>query len=246
VLVVCPDCGASGQEAGKYCENCGRLLDNVATQPDADGSQPTPPDAASLGSTAPPDTSSPTIDTAGADPATASPALTPAGVFAPPVAVAGNAMKAHFAVVRNDAADPDDGFTITRPGEFLVGRLDTETGSPVDIDLRQWVKPVEVEGRQQYLVHRHQCYLGLTPDGAALIRACQGAEMDTLVRPAGESVFTSLQQLATVRAALPGSDLMPAYPLQPGDRLYMGDPEALHELDNPKAVDTYLMVELLA
>jgi hypothetical protein len=154
-------------------------------------------------------------------------------------------MKAHFAVVRNDQVDPDDGFTITRPGEFLVGRLDTETGSPADIDLRQWVKPVEAEGRQQYLVHRHQCYLGLTADGVAMIRACPGAELDTLVRPAGETIFTSLQQFATIRAALPGSDSMPTYPLQVGDRLYMGDPEALHELNNPKAQDTYLVVELM-
>src|SRR4051812_47052064 len=155
MLVVCPDCGATGQEPGKYCENCGRLLDNAVPQPDAGNVQPAPPDAASFGSPTTPDMSG----QAGSGPATSSPTLAPAGVFAPPAGVASTAMKAHFAVVRNDQVDPDDGFTITRPGEFLVGRLDTETGSPADIDLRQWVKPVEADGRQQYLVHRHQCYL---------------------------------------------------------------------------------------
>src|SRR3954452_11815645 len=149
MLVVCPDCGATGQEAGEFCENCGRLLDNVPPSPDpgAGGAQPVPaPDGSvtAAGSTGP-GAPSP------AGPGALNPALAPAGVFAgPPVGVANTEMKAHFAIVRDDQADPDDGFTITRQGEFLVGRLDTETGSAVDIDLRQWVKPVEVEGRQQY------------------------------------------------------------------------------------------------
>jgi hypothetical protein len=240
MLVVCPDCGATGQEAGKYCENCGRLLDNAPPTPDAGGAQPASLDgAAPTAQSQPPtpdtaDTSAPTPD-----------ASMQSGAGTAASSVAAPALKAQFAVVHSDQANPDDGFTITLPGEFLVGRLDTETGSPVDIDLRQWVKPMDVDGRQQYLIHRHQCYLGLTVDGVPMVRACPGAEMDTLVRPAGGTDYVSLQQFATVRAALPGTASMPGYPLQPGDRLYMGDPAVLHEVDNPKAQDTYLIVELL-
>jgi hypothetical protein len=238
MLVVCPDCGATGQEAGKYCENCGRLLDNVPPTPDAGGAQPASLDGAAPVAPAPPDITGTSAPTPAAGAGTQAPGASAPFTAAP-------TLKAQFAVVRGDQANPDDGFTITRPGEFLVGRLDTETGSPVDIDLRQWVKPMEVNGRQQYLIHRHQCYLGLTAEGVAIIRAIPGAELDTLVRPAGGTDYVPLQQFATVRAALPGSDSMPGYPLQPGDRLYMGDPEALHELNNPKAQDTYLIVELL-
>ena len=244
MLVVCPDCGATGQEAGKYCENCGRLLDNVAPTPDAGGAQPASLDGAAPAAPAPPPPPD-TADTSAPTPTASASASAQAGAGAAASSVAAPAFKAQFAVVRGDQANPDDGFTITLPGEFLVGRLDTETGSPVDIDLRQWVKPMDVDGRQQYLIHRHQCYLGLTPDGAAMVRACPGAELDTLVRPAGGTDYVPLQQFATVRAALPGSDSIPGYPLQPGDRLYMGDPEALHEVNNPKAQDTYLIVELL-
>src|SRR5438045_3059986 len=118
MLVVCPDCGATGQEAGKYCENCGRLLDNAAPQPDAGGSQVAPPDAASFSSAPAAGTNPPAPDGSGqVGTVTSSPTLPPAAVFAPPAVGAAPDMKAQFAIVRDDKVDPDDGFTITRPGE---------------------------------------------------------------------------------------------------------------------------------
>src|SRR5262249_10574368 len=126
--IICPDCGATGQEVGKYCENCGRFLTEADAQAPmsgatgaTQGAAPTPPPW---------------------DPATAGQAT-----------AAGPAAGAHFAVVRNGKADPAEGFTITHAGEFLVGRPNADMGTGVDVDLRQWVQPMIFDGQKQYLVH---------------------------------------------------------------------------------------------
>jgi hypothetical protein len=225
VFVVCPDCGADQQEVGKYCENCGRLItaDDVA----AGVSSPPPP---------PPPARNPW------DPPVAAPP-----VAAPPVAAPGPSAplgRAHFAVVQNGQAQPTEGFTLTQPGEFLVGRPNNETGTGVDIDVRQWVQPLDIDGQKQYLVHRNQCFLGLTPDGVVTIRGCAGVEGDTLVKPVEGSTFLPLPQLGTMRPLRPDS----TYPLHVGDRLYMGDPEAIlaNQSGDARAAGTYLILELLA
>lgn len=227
MLIVCPDCGADGQEVGKYCENCGRLLTAADAQaaPVAPWNPtPAPPDPAA-GATAPPWNSPP------ADPTTGG---------APTAAPTGGA---RFAVVRNGQADPADGFTITHVGEFLVGRPNLEAGTGVDVDLRQWVQPFGINGQKQYLVHRSQCFLGLAADGAVTIRACTGAEEDTLVKPVGSAVFVPLIQFGTVRNLRSDS----AYPLQRGDQIFMGDPSAIpyFETNAPTAQGTYLVLELV-
>lgn len=220
MFVVCPDCGADQQEVGKYCENCGRLItmEDVASGV----SSPPPP---------PPPSHNPW------DPPLAAPAAVPGP---PPAPTLGHA---HFAVVRNGQANPAEGFTLTQPGEFLVGRPNNETGTGVDIDLRQWVQPLDIEGQKQYLVHRNQCFLGLTPDGEVTIRGCAGVEGDTLVKPVEGPSFLPLPHLGTMRALRPDS----TYPLHPGDRLYLGDPEALqaNQSGDPRAAGTYLILELL-
>ena len=118
-----------------------------------------------------------------------------------------------------------------------------ETGTPVDIDVRQWVQPLDVQGQKMYLVHRRQCYLGLAQDGTVTIRACPGSEDDTLLKPAGEATFTALRSLGTLRA--PGSD--GSFQLQQGDQVYMGDPEgvSLYQASDPTAKDSYLVLELV-
>jgi hypothetical protein len=128
-------------------------------------------------------------------------------------------------------------------GEYLLGRTDSESGSQADIDLRQWVQPLDTHGQKHYLVHRKQCYLGLTADGAVTIRACPGAELDTLVKIAGGNAFTALQTFGTVRN--PHSD--DAYELEPGDQVFMGDPTALplFQKGDTTASDNYLVIELL-
>ncbi|MGI8587740.1 MAG: hypothetical protein ACR2M0_08655 [Chloroflexia bacterium] len=223
MLIVCPDCGADQQEVGKYCENCGRLL----TAADAQGRPPAAPTPAAW----PPPATQPTTGPAPWNVPSSPPvAPTPAG-------------GARFAVVRNRQANPAEGFTITYAGEFLVGRPNMDTGTGVDVDLRQWVQPLEVGGQKQYLVHRSQCFLGIAPDGAVTIRPCPGAENDTLVKPVGAAVFVPLAQLGSIRPLRPDS----AYPLQPGDRLFMGDPTAIpyFEAGDPTAQGTYLVLELL-
>src|SRR4051794_37491857 len=77
-----------------------------------------------------------------------------------------------FALVLDGAPRADEGFTVNSVGEFLLGRLDQDTGNAVDVDLRRWVQPLDIDGQKQYLVHRRQCYIGLAADGAATIRAC--------------------------------------------------------------------------
>ena len=141
------------------------------------------------------------------------------------------------------AGDPAEGFTLTQPGEFLVGRPNNETGTGVDIDLRQWVQPLDIDGQKQYLVHRNQCFLGLTPTGEVTIRGCAGVEGDTLVKPIEGPAFLPLPQLGTMRALRPNS----TYPLHPGDRLYMGDPDAIlaNQSGDPRAAGTFLILELL-
>jgi hypothetical protein len=150
---------------------------------------------------------------------------------------------AQFAVVKGGQANPAEGFTINTPGDFLVGRVDAETGNQVDIDLRQWVQPLEIQGVKQYLVHRKQCFVGLTPEGLVTIRGIPGAEHDTMVKPAAQTVFTPLQDFATLRPARP--DL--SFELQPGDRIYMGDPDALQYFltGDPTAEGSYVVFELL-
>src|SRR5690242_4768333 len=172
------------------------------------------------------------------DPPLAAPPAVPGP---PPAPTLGHA---HFAVVRNGQANPAEGFTLTQPGEFLVGRPNNETGTGVDIDLRQWVQPLDIAGQKQYLVHRNQCFLGLTPTGEVTIRGCAGVEGDTLVKPAEGATFLPLPQLSTMRPLRPDS----TYPLHPGDRVYMGDPEAIlaNQSSDARAQGTFLILELLA
>jgi hypothetical protein len=228
VLVTCPQCGTPNQEPGKYCENCGVLIP-------ADASQASPDAAAQPAGTAPDAQPAPADTLPVTAPQDASTGDAPAAVQTP---------QAHFAVVHGDQANPQEGFTITRPGEFLVGRVDLDTQTNVDIDLRQWVSPIEVGGQKQYLVHRKQCYVGLGADGQATIRPVPGTENDTLIRPAGATEYMPLSQLSTTRQ--PGSDS--SLPLQIGDRLYMGDPEALQFFlsNDPTAEGTYVVLELLS
>jgi hypothetical protein len=220
-FIICPDCGATGQEVGKYCENCGRFLTEADAQAPMSGATGTVP--------APPATPPPW------DPAPAR--QNPQGTVAPGQA------GAHFAVVRNGRANPSEGFTIAQAGEFLVGRPNAEMGTGVDVDLRQWVQPMIFDGQKQYLVHRNQCFLGLDAEGTVTIRPCPGAEIDTLVKPAGGTAFVALESFGTVRAARPDS----AFPLQPGDQIYMGDPTAVtyFQSGDPTAQGTYLVLELL-
>jgi hypothetical protein len=149
-------------------------------------------------------------------------------------------------VVTEKGVDPASGFTIRQKGEFLLGRPDNETGTKPDIDLRQWVKPLDVGGQQQYLVSRRQCYLGITEDGTPTIRAREGTELSTLVRPAGQDTYIPMQQIATVRSAL--AEPAGAYPLEKGDRIFMGDPDALPHFLSGDATGrgSYLVLELVS
>ncbi len=220
MFVVCPDCGADQQEVGKYCENCGRLI----TAADVTAGVSHTPAPAPVPAPAPP---------------VSNPWDPPVAVSPPPQALG----RAHFAVVQNGQAIPAEGFTLTAPGEFLVGRPNNETGTGVDIDLRQWVQPLDIAGQKQYLVHRNQCFLGLTPTGEVTIRGCAGVEGDTLVKPAEGATFLPLPQLGTMRPLRPDS----TYPLHPGDRVYMGDPDAIlaNQSSDARAQGTFLILELL-
>lgn len=230
MLVTCPQCGVADQVPGKYCENCGVLIAD-------DGSQANP-DA-----TPQPAGNSPDAQQASADPADTIPVTSPQYTSAAAPPTGAQTPEVRFAVVHGDQANPVEGFTITRPGEFLVGRVDLDTQTSVDIDLRQWVSPIDVDGQKQYLVHRKQCYIGLAADGQATIRPLPGTENDTLIRPVGGAEFIPLSQLSITRQ--PGPDS--SYPLLSGDRLYMGDPEGLkyYQSNDPTAQGTYVVLELL-
>lgn len=231
--VICPNCGATGQEAGKFCENCGfaipddagaspqvQPLDAGSTQPDVSGGAAT----AAVGQAV-----------AGAPPGVA--AAGTSGIGGPQV------VGAQFVVVRDGRPSLDEGFTITRVGEFLVGRMDPESGTQVDVDVRQWVQPFDAQGQKQYLIHRKQCYIGLTPEDEVTIRSYPGYEADTLVKAPGENTFTSLQNLGTKRPARPDG----SFELQLNDQIYMGDPDAVmyYLSGDPTAQGNYLVLELI-
>ncbi len=232
MTITCPNCGAPDQEIGKFCENCGYFINAI----DAQAQQATDPAATP--------TTDPAATSGTASPDTA-PTITPvSGIVPPPQSgTSAPAGSAQFAIVVSGTADPAQGFTITQPGEYMVGRTDAELGSQADIDLRQWVQPMDIHGQKQYLVHRKQCYLSLTPGNAVTIRSCPGAELDTLVKPVGSNTFTPLETFGTIRNANPDS----SYDLEPGDRIFMGDPDALpfYQHNAPTASGSYLVLELL-
>jgi len=223
--VVYPSCGASGQEVDKYCENCGFFITSASLQA-------SDPVAAATA-------------TAAATPATSTNAPIPSPASG--IIAAGSTPAPHgsaqFAVVREGGPNPAEGFTITRAGEYMLGRSDPESGSQADIDLREWVKPMDIHGQMQYLVHRKQCYLGLASDGAVTIRSCPGAEFDTLVKAANDSAFTSLYTFGSVRNARSDG----SFELEPGDQVFMGDPDAVPLFQNgdPTARGSYLVVQLM-
>src|SRR6266496_1893233 len=104
--------------------------------------------------------SAPVTPVAAPDPTATPSTTTPTAGVSASTSGAAAPGSAQFAVVRQGMASPAEGFTITRIGEYLVGRTDTESGSQADIDLREWVQPLDIHGQKQYLVHRKQCYLG--------------------------------------------------------------------------------------
>jgi hypothetical protein len=228
MTITCPNCGATDQEVGKFCENCGFFIDS------ADAKAPVMPAPDPAASSTPP-----------APGSAAPPIITPISGIVPPPAGGAAAPKgsAQFCLVLNGKVDPAEGFTITRAGEYLIGRTDVESGSQADIDVRQWVQPMDIHGQKQYLIHRKQCYVALKDDGTVTLRSCPGAELDTLVKPAGSATFTALQILGTVRNANPDS----SYNLEPGDQIFMGDPDALpfYQQNAPTAAGSYLVIELL-
>jgi hypothetical protein len=231
MTINCPSCAAPGQEIGKFCENCGYFINEA----DAMAAQ-----AAAANPTATPTPATPT-PTPGADPA---PVITPVtGIVPPPTSGLAPTGSAQFAIVVSGMADPAKGFTITKPGEYLVGRTDTESNSLADIDVRQWVQPMDIHGQKQYLIHRKQCYLSLTPEGPVTIRSCPGSELDTLIRAAGTTSFTPIGNFATIRPARPDT----SFELDPGDQIFMGDPDALpyYQHNAPTAAGSYLVLELL-
>ncbi|MEO5951631.1 MAG: hypothetical protein ABIQ44_04100 [Chloroflexia bacterium] len=236
MTVNCPSCNAPAQEIGKFCENCGFFI-NEADAKDAMAAQtqaadPTVAPPASPTATPPPST---------ADPA---PVIMPVtGVIPPPTSGIAPTGSAQFAVVISRTVDASKGFTITRAGEYLVGRSDTESNSQADIDVRQWVQPMDIHGTKQYLVHRKQCYLALTPEGAVTIRSCPGAELDTMIKAIGTTSFSPIANFATVRPARPDT----SFELEPGDQIFMGDPDALpyYQHNAPTAAGSYLVLELL-
>lgn len=221
--VVCPNCGAAGQEPGKYCENCGYLI------PDDAGQSPAGVIVGAAAQAVPVPTSSSVM-----------PSVTPASGPATP---SPSAVGAQFALVRDGHANLNEGFTIGQVGEFLIGRMDQDSGTQVDVDLRQWVQPLDIHGQKQYLVHRKQCYIGLAQDEVVTIRSCPGAEGDTLIKAGGQSTFTSLQNFATVRPARPDG----SFELVLHDQVYMGDPDAVMYFlsGDPTAQDNYAVLELI-
>lgn len=227
--IACPNCGAPGQQAGKYCESCGYSI---------------PADA---GSAASPMISAP-VDPVGQGATPGSqPGVTVNAAASQPgsqqVGDPAQVVGAQFAVVRDGQVNLNEGFTISRAGEFLLGRMDQETGHQVDVDLRQWVQPVDVGGQKQYLIHRKQCYVGLVDGGVVTLRSCPGAEADTLVKAPGDSTFTSMPNLAGVRPQRPDG----SFELQLHDRIFMGDPDAVMYFlsGDPTAQNNYLVIELI-
>jgi hypothetical protein len=102
---------------------------------------------------------------------------------------------------------------------------------------------MDIQGQKQYLVHRKQCYIALTPDELVTIRPYPGYEADTLVKAPGENTFTSLQNLAAKRPPRPDG----SFELQLNDQIYMGDPDAVmyYLSGDPTAQNNYLVLELI-
>ncbi len=239
MTINCPSCSAPNQEIGKFCENCGYFINEADAKASLAAQAAQPATSGSPAATDP--AAAATTSTATADPA---PVITPVtGIVPPPASGAAPAGSAQFAIVVAGAADPAKGFTITRAGEYLVGRSDTESNSQADIDVRQWVQPMDIHGTKQYLIHRKQCYLSLTPEGAVTVRSCPGAELDTMIKAIGTTTFTPIANFSTIRPARPDT----SFDLEPGDQIFMGDPDALpyYQHNAPTAAGSYLVLELL-
>ena len=220
MFVVCPDCGADQQEVGKYCENCGRLI--TAADVAAGRQPPAPPP--------PPPASNPWDPPVAAPPPAAPPS---AGPWAPTSPWCSNGQ-----------AIPAEGFTLTQPGEFLVGRPNNETGTGVDIDLRQWVQPLDIRrpeaipGASQPVLPRPDPRPARSRSGAARASKATRWSSPSKARPS-----CPCPNWARCAPSRPDS----TYPLHPGDRVYMGDPDAIlaNQSGDPRAAGTFLILELL-
>ncbi len=130
MTINCPSCSAPNQEIGKFCENCGYFINEADAKASLAAQAAQPATSGSPAATDP--AAAATTSTATADPA---PVITPVtGIVPPPASGAAPAGSAQFAIVVAGAADPAKGFTITRAGEYLVGRSYTESNSQADID----------------------------------------------------------------------------------------------------------------
>ncbi len=52
-MITCPDCGAENDESARFCDNCGRRLDDVQAQPQAQEAVPPAPHSEPTGSGSP-------------------------------------------------------------------------------------------------------------------------------------------------------------------------------------------------
>ena len=115
-------------------------------------------------------------------------------------------------------------------------------GSQADIDVRQWVQPMDIHGQKQYLIHRKQCYIALKDDGTVTLRSCPGAKL--ISRQARRQYH--LHCSPDPRHSAQRQPRL-SYNLEPGDQIPMGDPDALpfYQQNAPTAAGSYLVLELL-
>lgn len=240
-LTTCPTCGATDQEVGKYCEQCGGKVEPVASAPSTpdlsvspDSPQVASPPVGDQAVMPDQDSSSASVGSNGQD--SAAPVVSNGQVDAAPVldtppsavdasgAAGGDALPTvRFIRLENGVLNRDISFEVPVDSRLLLGRTDPANGVFPEVDLTMWSQRVATPEGALYTIHRKQCYISRDSSGRVWVVDHADYVGDTMVSPVGTSQFHPIPALASERETNDEG----AVALQVGDRILMGQGEGI-------------------
>lgn len=203
-FMKCPSCGATDQEVGKFCEQCGSKVEPAAADVASDAA-PAADAAPSNGGVAA-NGGKPDADGAGGTAVSDDP-LAPL----------------RFIRLENGIFNRDQAFDVPVGSRLLVGRTDPVNGVFPEVDVTMWSARVPTPEGALYTIHRKQCTISRDHKGRVWIVDYPDYEGDTMVSPHGSSQFQTIPSLSDERDFNDEG----AVALEVGDRILMGQGEGM-------------------